>query len=736
MPGMSSVTSFLSELEKHKDAIPIEKRGKKKDSVVEYYSVPAAFDIEATSWEELGQPNSEPVKRACMYHWQFGIASMVCCGRTWQEYIGLIKGLIRVLGLDTKHILIVFVHNLPYEFQWIRKWFDFSKVFLLDSRQPVYAISYGIEYRCSLKLFGGRSLKTVGEDLLEHDVRKLVGDLDYSLLRHSYTPLTDKEKAYCENDIRVLTAAIYEKIKQDGSLLGIPLTNTGYVRRKVRKACEKHYRRYHALIKSLTLTPEIYKLCKRVYQGGYTHANYNWVNLIVPDVMSADFASSYPACALLDYFPMSEPFTYGNDYAEEHLDELCKRYCCAFDIEFAYLTPHNPPPPDYPLSYSKCWNDKDEKKKFITDNGRVISGKNVKTSLTELDWETFKECYALDDMSYTIHNMVCWERGYLPKEIAQCTLEFYKKKTTLKGVKGKELEYMISKNMLNSIYGMMVTDIIRDIFDYDYDAKEYLPVTKPDDMEMDDLIEQYNNKANRFLYYPWGIWITAHARRHLFKCMNQIGNDYVYSDTDCLKFKNWFKHLHVLINYNQEVRRKIKAASKYYNIPIEEFSPKDPKGKKHTIGIWAIERKDFYSRFKTLGAKRYMYETKRGKELHLTVAGLRKRSDYESGVYSGLDYIIELSEKTNTDAFEIFRLPKGGNNNDALVFPPKYSGRLIMDYHDDGFQTILVDYQGRPAGVVERSYVNMEPSEYSMSISDDFYRFLNSFNKQSISFEL
>ena len=43
----------------------------------------------------------------------------------------------------------------------------------------------------------------------------------------------------------------------------------------------------------------------------------------------------------------------------------------------------------------------------------------------------------------------------------------YEDKTKLKGVDGKEIEYLVSKNMINAAFGMMVTAIVRDEFDYD-----------------------------------------------------------------------------------------------------------------------------------------------------------------------------------------------------------------------------------------------------------------------------
>lgn len=203
---------------------------------IKMYNVPASFDIEVSSFyqDDIIEPEN---KRAIMYIWMFGIGDLVTYGRTWDEFSAFLRGLNMVLDLSENRRLIVYVHNLPYEWQFIRKHFKWDKVFFLEDRKPVKARIGGIEFRCSLKLSGGKSLQNVGKDLQKHKLEKKVGDLDYNLIRTALTPLTEKELGYCEYDIRVLNAYIEEKIEQDGSIDRIPLTNTGYVREYCRRAC-------------------------------------------------------------------------------------------------------------------------------------------------------------------------------------------------------------------------------------------------------------------------------------------------------------------------------------------------------------------------------------------------------------------------------------------------------------------------------------------------------------------
>ena len=307
---------------------------------LEYFNTPCAFDIETTSFYENGE------KRAIMYEWTLGINGAVLVGRTWEQLKNAVDLIATTLELSKERRLIIYVHNLAFEFQFMRKWFAWEKVFSVNDRKPVYALTVdGIEFRCSY-ILSGYGLASLGEQLRKYPVEKLVGDLDYSLKRHSSTPLTDKELKYCENDVRVVMAYIQEKIEHDGNIAKIPLTKTGYVRNYVRNNCfydgkkshKKSFKRlkYRELISNLTLTVEEYKQLKRAFQGGFTHANVFEVGKIVNNVGSIDFTSSYPTVMIAEKFPMSKGEKVKISSKDDFLKNL-KCYCCLFDIEIENL---------------------------------------------------------------------------------------------------------------------------------------------------------------------------------------------------------------------------------------------------------------------------------------------------------------------------------------------------------------------------------------------------------------
>ena len=190
-----------------------------------YFNVPAALDLETSSFY-----NADMEKVGLMYVWILGLYGKVIIGRSWEQLTEVINKIVDILQLNENKRLIFYVHNLQFDFQFFRSHFTFTKVFASDRRQPLYALTdSGVEFRCSYML-SGLSLEKVGNNLLKYRVRKQVGDLDYSLIRHQKTRLKKKELGYCAGDVRVVMAYIAEEMERYGGIAALPLTKTGYVR--------------------------------------------------------------------------------------------------------------------------------------------------------------------------------------------------------------------------------------------------------------------------------------------------------------------------------------------------------------------------------------------------------------------------------------------------------------------------------------------------------------------------
>ena len=688
--GILTRADFLSKVAQLKKDFSIQKKrvfnpDKHSLETVEYYNIPAAFDIETTSFYQDNVKVPEN-KRAIMYIWTFGIWNLVTTGRTWEEFISFLDAVRALLDLTSYRFLLVYIHNLPYEFSFTRKRIKWDKVFMLDSRKPVYATSEGIEFRDMLKLAGGRALKNVAKDLQNYKVEKMEGDLDYSEIRTPLTPLTEKELKYCENDVRVCLCYVQEKIEQDKGIVNIPLTNTGYVRRYCRRKCFDKWGKYKKIISQLTIDPDEYKQLQRAFQGGFTHANAHFVKKTMHDVSSYDLTSAYPTVMLLEKFPMSCSRLITKEFPIEDLDKYLYTYCCLFDLKLTGVRPLKYQ--DHPISSSKCWVLSGE----VLDNGRVVFADELCTTVTEQDYFIYEAFYDWDTIE--ISNLRVYEKDYLPSSFTNAILDLYKNKTELKGVEGEELEYMISKNMLNAAYGMCVTNPVRMIYEYQYDDFQ-----EPYLADLEESIDKYNKDKKRFLFYPWGVWVTAYCRACLFSAIIDADSDYIYADTDSVKIKNANKHKSYFARYNKEIEERIELVAELRGQEPEVYSPKNKKGKRCTIGLWDYE--GTYENFKTLGAKRYL--TQKGDDYVLTVAGANK--------VKSCNYLVSTG-----NPFEKF--------DDKLIIPAEFSGRNVITFLDAEQQGWVVDKNRVPYEYHEFSSAHLSESDYHLSLSAQFIEYL------------
>ena len=669
-----------------------------------YFNVPIAFDIETTSFYQRGE------KAAIMYEWSLGIFGAVIIGRTWEQLTILLQKLSDILDLNSKKRIIIYVHNLAFEFQFMRKYFEWEKVFSIKSRTPIYALTTsGIEFRCSY-LLSGYSLEKLGDQLNTYHIKKMVGDLDYDLIRHSETPLTDAELKYCVNDVKVVMAYIAEKMEQDGNISKIPLTKTGYVRSYCRNQCfydpgvprkESFKRlRYREMISGLTLDTDEYLQLKRAFQGGFTHACAFAADKIISDVTSYDFTSSYPTVMIAERFPMSRGELLTGSVDEEELNRQLKLYCCIFDVQFFGL--ESVLYQDHYISRARCWSFVNG----VVDNGRVVSADKICITITEQDYLIIKKFYRWEHIR--IANFRRYKKDYLPTDFIKSILQLYQNKTTLKGVAGKEVEYLQSKEMLNSCYGMCVTDPVRE--QYLYDMDHWLEGSEKPEVDIHESLEKYNKSPARFLFYPWGVWVTAYARRNLFTGILEFAEDYLYSDTDSIKARNAEKHMDYIDNYNNKITEQLYAALDYHGLSHDLISPETIKGIKKPLGVWDFDGK--YTRFKTLGAKRYMIETDSG--VNITVAGLNKRKSVPF-LCEGWYYNIEEKKYVN-DPFDKF--------TDNLEVSKDHTGKMTHTYIDEERAGIITDYTGITANYNQLSGVHLEKADYSLKLSREYSDYL------------
>lgn len=630
------------------------------------------FDIETSTIEK-----TDGSFEGYMYHWQVCIDGFVCFGRTWKEFLTFLRKMNRALkNYNEQHKLICYIHNFSYEFQFLYSWIKLTNVFAIDKRKPLKAISkdFNIEFRCSY-LLSNMNLKKFIENTPNAHYFKGSGDLDYKKVFTPKSILTMSELGYCYNDVMGLYEAIIYLLRED-TLTTIPLTSTGYVRRECRNNMRKNKKNRKQFL-DLKLDDKLYQLCKDSFRGGNTASNRYKTNFINYDVSSYDMSSAYPYAMISGLYPIT-PFQEETITSLDMLDDYNNRYCTLAYYSFENVKLKKGIPFPY-IPYSKCIEfiapsyDTQFKGKEYCYNGRVLEAAFIKIAMTNYDYQIFINQYEYDEENVRVEDFYYSHKGFLPKELINTVLEFFTLKSQLKGIDGKEYEYMKSKNKLNSLYGMIVTDIIRqeNLFNDQWEKGE------------NSTLEEYYSKRNNFLTYQWGLFVTAICRTNLQKAIDKIGLDCVYIDTDSLKYCG--SHDEVFEHINQEMIDWCTQNDiiNYVNVGNH----------KYFLGLYDKEKG--YSEFITLGAKKYAF--KQSNKIGITVAGLNKKSGAQ-----------ELERKGGLSIFKI-----GTEFFD--------SGRKTVYYNDDKKHFLTV--QG--CQIENASNIALVDTTYTLGMTDVMLSILN-----------
>ena len=640
---------------------PCQKRRKgnqgRRHNERKYKDIIAAFDIETT--------NDEESQQAFMYIWQFQLNDDTIIGRTWEEFGHFMQKLAD--HLKEEEYIMIFVHNLSFEFQWLRGLYHFEpeEVFAVEPRKVLKCeMMDHFEFRCSY-LQTNMSLAEFTHKMGVEDAKLSGEEFDYSKKRYPWTELTDRELLYCVNDVRGLVEAMRRQMSlEDDSLYTLPFTSTGYVRRDVRAAM-RHYNKYD--LKAMLPDYDIFCMLREAFRGGNTHANRYYSGLIMKDVKSYDRASSYPDVQVNCMFPMGPWMKDENVDMAWVLRRIYRHHrACLMRIKLFNVRLTDPGWGAPYLAKAKCR----EVQNADIDNGRILCADYLETTVTDVDFKIILDEYTFDYMEVTEFYHARY--GKLPLQLRNTVLQYFHDKTTLKGIPEQELYYMKQKNKLNSIYGMSVQSPVKQTIDFMDDFVE-----RCDDER--ELLDKAN--AHAFQSYAWGVWTTAHARYELEKAIRIAGSGFIYCDTDSVKYIG-DADFSVL---NDSLKRRSQASG---------ACAVDPKGKTHYLGVWEYEGE--YKTFKTLGAKKYVYTDQDG-ELHVTIAGVNKKKGAE-----------ELKAKGGVTAFR-----------PGFVF--KTAGGTESIYNDHPPMEEIIR-EGKPIQIISNLY--MYDSEYTVGITADYFRIL------------
>lgn len=624
-----------------------------KNSHFYYKDIVATFDIETSRFSEKNAPRADLINQSFCYIWQMSLNNdYVIVGRTLASALDFLTQLDKNLMRDER--LVIYVHNLSYEFQFLSGIVRFKTedVFCIKKRKILKATLWDtFEFRCSY-LHSNMGLALYTEKMqVEH--AKLDGLIfDYNKIRYPWTTLTDYEILYSVYDVMGMVECIKKEMEMDGdTLYTLPLTSTGYVRRDAKESLKKLGKKY---LKNMEIDYHIYELLKESFRGGDTHANRYFSGKIIENVHSADRSSSYPDVLINGQFPMSQfaplekPDTekvikYLNVYKRALLMRVRFKNVCLRRLEHGcpYLT-----------------KDKSRRLKNATfDNGRILECDEMETTLTDIDFKIVLKEYDIECMEFD--EVYHARYGDLPEELKEVVRTYYVRKTELKDIDGKEVLYTKEKNKLNACYGMMAQDVVKIAILFNDEYEKLYAEDQSDNKEAN--FEKNNRK--RFLSYAWGVWCTALARHALHAAIWIVEDTpdayFLYCDTDSVKYIGEVD----LTPFNKKAMLDSKKNKAFAT---------DKHGVTHYMGVY--EQEADMIRFKTMGAKKYAYEivNKKGKkELHLTLAGVSKKDGAEYlAAHGGLESFCDG-----------FTFPEGGGGGNEAVYNDRTNTFINIDGH-------------------------------------------------------
>ena len=636
-------------------------RGKKSFNYLEAY---CGFDIETTNVVTSDH------KAGYMYHGQMSFFTetegILYTVRTWEQFKYLIDKLISHFHISEKNRLIIWIANMGFEFQFMRKWFEWDQgqfsFFAKEKHHPLLATYKGVEFREALSI-SGSSLAQLCKDFTY--TQKLVDKYDYNKPRNNQYQLTKEELDYCMNDVIPLaewSKFIFDKyIKVENK---VPLTKTGLTRAKVKAAFDSKENSFElgSVINQAFPDEETYAtMMKYLYRGGYVHANLPYVDVDCDDVDMYDITSSYPSRMLLGYFPLKFEFVKPDlKYLDTH--------CCILECVFKGLQ-------------QKTTHSIESQHKLIDstnvqlDNGRVMSADMVHVMLTEFDYKIYDMFYHWD--SIEIKSMMISKRIKLPDYVTKPLIDAYITKAKLKEEgKNDTTEYTLAKSDVNGQYGMMVTRLQLSDVKYTNDWTEIEAAKTFDD-----------ERAKAILLPQWGIYVSCQARYELLKIVHTItekcGNIVIYNDTDSIKALHDDRIEQIIAEYNADIAQQLKNRN-LTNPLLSDLGMYDNEGKAY--------------KFKTLGAKRYIMEIdKKGKrEVKVKISGLPAKG-------------VQAFKEAGHDLFKEF-------NKEGMKIDETLANKNIAYYNPNETSDII-------DGVLmtEKSSVCIYPTTFKMSLNKDFY---------------
>lgn len=382
--------------------------------------------------------------------------------------------------------------------------------------------------------------------------------IDYKLKREVGHILTKEEVDYISNDVGIMARALNM------------MFNRSLTRMTIGSNALADYKETQPKFKKLfpVVDVEVDSDIRKSYRGGWTYLNPDYANKMLGSGCVIDKNSMHPSQMYYQFLPVGWPIYFEGEYQEDpNYPLFVQGLSCAFKIK----------PNKLPCIQIKSGL-------IFKINEWLTSSNNelVNLTLTSLDLKLFLENYDVTDIT--------WHGGWkfqTANGLFKDYIDHWTNEKIMAKQQGNGASYLISKLMMNSLYGKFGTNPV---------SIEKQPYLK-DDVVHYRILEPETKKP---VYIPMASFITAYSRYDIITNAQKIvdyslekygENRFVYADTDSL---------HTTLSPDEV--REIKG------IDLDPYR----------LGAWDLESE--FTRAKFLRQKCYMEEV--GGELSVHIAGL------------------------------------------------------------------------------------------------------------------
>lgn len=467
-----------------------------------------------------------PLKEDCRV-WAYAMANIYYTDKLF--YGNSIESFIEQIKYLPNNSTVAF-HNLKFDGQFIMNYLLHNGFKWANNKSELFKENYfqftinktGQWYSGSVKFDNGVKINfldtlkklpfKVKEIAVSFDLEILKGDLDHDIIRPKFHQMTEEEKEYIDNDIKIVCEAI--KLQYEQGMTGKTIASDSLKDLKATIGSSRFENLFPIL------SNELYYNLKLAYRGGATMVSDLFSNRILGEGIVFDITSQYPWAMKYKPMPVGLPMFFKGKYNQKFKNKF-PLYIQHIKCEFELKKDH--------LPTIQIKNDKRFKAtEFLKDSQDEV----VDLYLTNIDLELFFDHYEVYSPEYI--------DGYMFQSITGIFAPYIDKHLYVKNTE-KGGKRTLAKLKLNSPYGKFGADpdVTGKIGYLDEDGKNafrskdrvvYYDENGKKKVETLDELKEFGESV----YIPVAIFVTSYGRELTLRTAQKVYHRFCYCDTDSI----------------------------------------------------------------------------------------------------------------------------------------------------------------------------------------------------------